>query len=194
MPVGTDQTCGHFSLAKQRGFFFTCLSFLQVSSFSALLFLGDVMLLKTCAHCGKQIPITDICECRKKAMRRKWNEYNHTKRNKERQAFYQSAAWRKIKEEVMSKSAGIDEVMLRQGKVIPANTVHHIVPLGDDWSRGLDITNLIAVSKQTHSMIHSLYKEDEEIKKKVQKKLFEYVAGRGTMKLGTPPRSKCFWE
>ena len=193
--MGTDQTCGHFSLATQRGFFFACLYFLQVSSFSALfIFFGEVMLLKTCSHCGKQIPITDVCDCRKKAMRRKWNEYNRTKRNKERQAFYQSLAWRKIKEEVMSKASGIDEVMIRQGKIVPANTVHHIIPLGDDWSKGLDISNLIAVSKQTHSMIHSLYKEDEEIKKKVQMRLFEYVAGRGAMKLGTPPRSKCFWN
>ena len=136
-------------------------------------------------------------------LQKRWKEYNKNRdyskirksdKYKKRQEFYNSSAWRRIKEMVMSASAGLDEVLLRQGRIVPANQVHHIIPLSEDFTRALDKTNLIALSAETHSMIHSLYKEDEEVKRKVQQRLMEYVADRRTMKLSIPPGTKCFWD
>ena len=44
-----------------------------------------------------------------------------------------------------------------QGKVIPADTVHHIIPLREDWNRRLDSGNLMSLHHDTHSMIEREY-------------------------------------
>ena len=46
---------------------------------------------------------------------------------------------------------------MTQGKVVPADTVHHITPLRDDWSKRLDISNLMSLHHDTHSMVEREY-------------------------------------
>jgi len=48
------------------------------------------------------------------------------------------------------------------GELIIANTVHHIEPLKDDWTRRTDIDNLISLSNDTHSEIEAMYKKDKQ--------------------------------
>jgi fructosamine-3-kinase len=42
-----------------------------------------------------------------------------------------------------------------------ADAVHHIVPLREDWSRRVDIGNLIPLSVSAHSIIEQMYKQDK---------------------------------
>lgn len=45
-----------------------------------------------------------------------------------------------------------------KGRVVPADTVHHIVELMEDYSKRCDLDNLISISEATHSMISKAYK------------------------------------
>ena len=46
---------------------------------------------------------------------------------------------------------------MTQGKIVPADTVHHITPLRDDWNRRLDVNNLMSLHHETHSTIERDY-------------------------------------
>lgn len=46
---------------------------------------------------------------------------------------------------------------MTKGKVIPADTVHHIIPLRSDWSKRLAISNLMSLHHDTHSMLEREY-------------------------------------
>ncbi|WP_302419271.1 HNH endonuclease [Blautia marasmi] len=49
---------------------------------------------------------------------------------------------------------------MSEGIVLLADTVHHIVPLKDDWNKRSDISNLMSLNHDTHSMIEQMYKKD----------------------------------
>ena len=87
-------------------------------------------------------------------------EYDMHCRNKKAKAFYNSGEWRTVREKVLSRDAGIDIYLyIIEGRVVPADTVHHIVELSEDYSMRLDMDNLISISEATHSMISKAYKD-----------------------------------
>ena len=57
-----------------------------------------------------------------------------------------------------------------------ADTVHHITPLREDWTRRLDITNLIPLASSTHNAIHTLYDQDAATKATTQALLRQILA------------------
>lgn len=71
---------------------------------------------------------------------------------------------------------GIDVyVYMTTGEIVLADTVHHIIPLRDDWEKRLDETNLMSLNHDTHSIIEQQYKKNKpEMIKKLQKMLTEY--------------------
>lgn len=74
----------------------------------------------------------------------------------------------------MQLDEGIDVyVYMTQGIVIRADTVHHIVPLRENWSLRNNVNNLISLNHDTHSMIEQQYRKNknemqEELKAMVQ--------------------------
>ena len=46
-------------------------------------------------------------------------------------------------------------------------TMHHIVPLKDDWNKRLEDTNLIYLTDSNHQALHDLMRKREEDKKRV---------------------------
>ena len=81
-----------------------------------------------------------------------------------------------IRSAAIEADGGIDVYLfMTEGKIEAADTVHHIVPLQDDWQKRIDISNLISLSHDTHSMIEQMYKKDKAgMEKKLQKMLLEY--------------------
>lgn len=82
----------------------------------------------------------------------------------------------RIRSAAMEADGGIDVYLfMTEGKLVPADTVHHIVPLQDDWQKRMDINNLMSLSHGTHSMIEQMYKKDKPgTAKKLQEMLLEY--------------------
>ena len=63
-----------------------------------------------------------------------------------------------------------------QQEIVTADMVHHIIELDEDWSRRIDMTNLLPLSNQNHGIISALYEKDEATKRQTQQLLFGLIA------------------
>lgn len=129
-------------------------------------------LYKRCGRCGKRIPSGSTCPC----IKARHKEYDRYSRDKESRQFYGSSEWLRIRSAAMEADGGIDVYLfMTEGKLVPADTVHHIIPLQDDWQKRMDINNLMSLSHGTHSMIEQMYKKDKTgTEKKLQEMILEY--------------------
>lgn len=127
---------------------------------------------KRCSRCGKRLPSGTSCPCLKK----RYQEYDRYSRDRKSKEFYNGAAWIRTRAAVLQLDEGIDVyVYMTTGEILLADTVHHIRPLKDDWSRRLDIENLMSLNHDTHSMIEQKYKEDKaEIMEILQTMIVKY--------------------
>ena len=100
-------------------------------------------------------------------------EYDAHCRNQKAKQFYNSTEWKTARARAMARDAGIDIYLyIMEGRIVPADTVHHIVELMEDYSKRCDIDNLISISEATHSRISKAYK-DVARKVKMQQTLWE---------------------
>lgn len=143
---------------------------------------------KRCPRCGKRIPVEQVCDCRKTRHR----EYNVVRTDAKEQKFYWSEDWNKAKTAAIWQCCGIDLYSLyTTGKVETGQTVHHIIPLKDNWEQRLDLGNLIYLTEENHQCIHKKMKESNEEKEKIIDFLFElkkqfsqeFSQGRGWSKM-----------
>lgn len=118
------------------------------------------MISKLCTRCGKRVPVGSRCVCAS------WLIYkpcNSDKYNYDTKQFYHTAEWKKARALCISGCFGLDLYSLYAlNKIEYGQTVHHIVPLTDDRSQGLNQENLIYLTESNHRIIHELYKTDFE--------------------------------
>ena len=122
----------------------------------------------TCIKCGRVLPVGVKCDC----VQRK--AYGYAKPEGIRKE-YHSTRWQKLRAMVMSHYGYRDVVELAQGRMVPAETVHHIVPTSDDKNLFYNFSNLIPVSRATHDAIHTRYRESEQAKRDEQERLRELL-------------------
>lgn len=92
--------------------------------------------------------------------RQRHREYDAHRRNQKAKDFYNSAEWRAARVRALARDSNIDIYLyIMEGRIVPADTVHHIVELMEDYSRRCDLDNLISISESTHSMISRAYKD-----------------------------------
>lgn len=127
---------------------------------------------KRCSRCGKRLRSGITCECRKK----RHTEYDRMSRDKRSKGFYGGGEWEFARRDALEVDGGIDVYMyMTQGVIVLADTVHHIIPLRDDWERRTEIGNLMSLNHDTHSMIETLYKQDKaRIQQELAAMLTEY--------------------
>ena len=129
------------------------------------------MLYKRCSKCGKRMEMGQKCSCCKR-------DYSTNKRSRKE---YHNNRWAKLRQYVMARHDYLDAYALEQGNVIPADTVHHIIPVRDDETLFFEPTNLIPVSRASHDTIHAAYDRGDLEKKSmvsmlqsiVEKKIFD---------------------
>lgn len=86
--------------------------------------------------------------------------------------FYKSNEWIRVRELVIVKCMCIDVLeYYRTGRVVEGQTVHHIVEIDEDWSKRLDIDNLVYLTESNHRHIHTLYNKDDKTKRDTQRML-----------------------
>lgn len=124
-------------------------------------------LMKYCNRtgCNKLIP-QGVRYCMKHTINKtaenkeRHKEYDAHCRNQTAKAFYNSSEWKTTRLRVLARDTGIDVYLyITEERVVPADTVHHIIELSEDYSKRLDLDNLISVSEQTHNMIGRIYKD-----------------------------------
>lgn len=112
------------------------------------------MIYKHCSRCGRRLRVGETCSCQT-AYKKNYNRFN---RNRDFERFRHSREWLSIRQAVIDRDGGLDQYALHTtGELIPGTSVHHIIPLADDWSRRLDMSNLILLSEQTHGEIEKIY-------------------------------------
>ena len=94
--------------------------------------------------------------------RERHKEYDAHCRDQKSKAFYNGAEWKTARAAVLSRDCGIDIYLyIMEGAIVPADMVHHIIELKEDYSKRCDIDNLISVSERTHkTVIDEAYKDD----------------------------------
>lgn len=111
---------------------------------------------KRCGRCGKRLPSGTKCECLKERHR----EYDKYTRDKVTDAFYHSDEWELAREDAKAYYTGIDIYSYYVlDKLEYGQTVHHIIPLRDDWSKRVDKRNLIYLTESNHQLIHKAMRE-----------------------------------
>ena len=74
------------------------------------------------------------------------------------EAFYKSKAWQNCRNSYMKSVGHLCEDCLKQGKIVPAEEVHHIVWLNEsnihDPNVTLNWSNLVALCREHHRQRH----------------------------------------
>lgn len=138
------------------------------------------MLMKYCNRtgCNRMVPQgVRYCTAHKTVAtsqeRQRHKEYDAHCRNKKAKDFYNSVQWRNARARALVRDNGIDVYLyIKEGRIVPADTVHHIVELSEDYSKRCAADNLISISEATHSMISKVYR-DAAKKKEMQQTLRE---------------------
>lgn len=121
---------------------------------------------KRCPRCGARLPAGETCgRCKR---------FYPAKPDDIYARFYQSRDWHKARALCMSRMHGLDWYeYLTAGRLVPGETVHHIVPLRDDWSLRLAPLNLICLTNQNHQLVHIELSAGGERREAVIKRLRE---------------------
>lgn len=92
-------------------------------------------------------------------------------------AFYGTNDWKKMRTIARHRDNDIDVwVYIRYGAIEHTGaTVHHIIPVADDWDKRLSIDNLVTVSSASHAEIERLYSMGGEYKTTCQRLLRDAV-------------------
>ena len=79
--------------------------------------------------------------------------YDEQLRDERATSFYRSRAWKAVRLQVLVRDNYLCQECLRENRITRATTVHHIVPLAEDWERRLDPDNLESVCSSCHNRI-----------------------------------------
>lgn len=69
-------------------------------------------------------------------------------------AFYKSKEWKFLRLEALQRDNYLCVECLKNGKITPADTVHHIKPLRIDQTGAEDLNNLETVCRACHNKLH----------------------------------------
>lgn len=114
--------------------------------------------LKMCDKCNKEY---DNNKSRYKNYNQQWKKNYHTRK------------WQKLRTKVLDKYNNMCVyTYLKEGRVIPANNIHHIELANED--NFFYFNNLIPLSEEAHKEVHRLYDSGKyEITKKELKEMLK---------------------
>lgn len=132
---------------------------------------------KRCSRCGKRIEAGTTCQC----LKDRHKEYDKYSRDRRSKQYYNSREWEVVREHVLQLDEGIDVyVYMTQDIVIRADTVHHIVPLKENWSLRSNEDNLISLNHDTHSIIEQQYRKNKnEMQEALKAMVQQYRSEKG---------------
>ncbi|NNG67333.1 HNH endonuclease [Caldanaerobacter subterraneus] len=86
---------------------------------------------------------------------RRYDERVRKIRDKQYYEFYKSEEWERSKTQALIRDKVLCQWCLRKGIIRPADVVHHIVPIKEDWSKRFDLDNLVSLCHECHNKYHS---------------------------------------
>ena len=79
--------------------------------------------------------------------------YDTRVRDKRIVEFYHTREWLAIRQQVLARDYYLCQHCLKEKRITPADMVHHIVPVKVDWTKRLDLSNLISLCNTCHAKI-----------------------------------------
>lgn len=120
------------------------------------------MIYKRCGRCKRRIPSGSPCPYCTARRKEEYRLYDKQSRDQEAKAFYNSSDWDSCRRYVLELDDGLDVyAYMTSGALVPADTVHHIIPRRDDPARALDPDNLMSISSASHGQIEAMYKRSK---------------------------------
>ncbi len=136
-------------------------------------------LMKYCNRngCNKLVPQgVTYCKAHTYTKAERHKEYDSSCRNQVSKTFYNSNGWKAARARALARDTGIDIYLyITEGKVIPADMVHHIIELTEDHSKRCNLDNLISVSDKTHKTVIDKAYKDKTKKAQMQDTLRECI-------------------
>lgn len=121
------------------------------------------MALKKTCRCGKIIDYgkqyCDKCmaeiEEKRKEYQKKYDEEVRYKRDKKYHDFYKSDEWKRTKALALVRDKGLCQWCIKEGRIRPADVVHHIEEVKKAWDKRLSMENLVSLCHECHNRWHS---------------------------------------
>lgn len=137
-------------------------------------------LKKMCPKCGGLISIVEkMCEkCTDKYLEEKKESdklYDKRYRDKRSAEFYHSKEWNVVRERVRQRDNGLCLLCLANKNIRSMNVVHHIEELRTNYSKRVDVNNLICLCSKCHNVVHGEY--DKGNKREIQEQLRGMIGG-----------------
>lgn len=116
--------------------------------------------------------------------------YNQHRTDDKEQAFYKTTGWKQARKVALARDNYLCQDCLKMGYVVPAQTVHHIIPIKIMWQLRLIIDNMICLCESCHQQRHRKLNE-KEIKKMLQNCNIYHDIKKQIMRINsvTAPRS-----
>lgn len=83
------------------------------------------------------------------------NTYKHGRKEYKYDWFYRSSAWRTLRHMALDRDNYLCQMCLKENKFKTAEIVHHIVYVTEDFSKALELNNLMCVCSACHNKIHA---------------------------------------
>lgn len=80
--------------------------------------------------------------------------YDQYQRDKQSRGFYKSRAWQAVRLRALVRDTYLCQDCLKENRIAQADTVHHRVPIREDWSKRLDMDNLLSLCSACHNKRH----------------------------------------
>lgn len=113
-------------------------------------------MLKACGYCGRIHDSKDMCPQKEQKIRERQSQ--RTNRNKKVYDFHRSHKWKQKSMDIRERDGFCCQVCAR-GLYSPERqfetegiSVHHIIPIAEDWESRLDDNNLITLCSRHHEM------------------------------------------
>lgn len=120
--------------------------------------LGDCV-LKTCPTCGKLHAFNAVCpkQIENKRQYQASQDRSKYERSGKADRFRSTKAWQRKREEIRSRDLNICRYcFLVRHKITTADlSVHHIIPIEQDYSKRLSGRNLITLCRECHELAES---------------------------------------
>ncbi|MEB8093170.1 HNH endonuclease [Mammaliicoccus lentus] len=81
--------------------------------------------------------------------------------------FYHSNAWRTLRQMAMVRDNYLCQMCLKENNIKDAEIVHHIIYVTEDFTKALELDNLMCVCSSCHNKIHA-NDNKQEINKNVK--------------------------
>lgn len=122
---------------------------------------GDYM-LKSCSTCGKLHKFNEFCPQQIKNRQEYFKKIDRTKyknryeRTSDADKFRNTTKWRQKRTQIQKRDCYMCRYcFLIEKKITTGESVHHIVPLAEDYNKRLDDGNLITLCRRHHEQAES---------------------------------------